>query len=128
MQEIEYQRLIEDMCVQVGIDDSAEVVRTRHLAIDGTIVGLGATQEHEQDIPLLFDFGAMPDDGIERKLLEINAGPGMRVGDCFGMLPETGSVVYRSWARLDGRSTGADLAGDIQRSLERGRDLLQGRV
>lgn len=125
MQEHEYLRLIEEMCAQVGIANSAEVARSRHVMVDGTIVGLGQPPEGGQGMPLLFDFGAMPHDGIERKLLQINAGAHMLDGECFAMHPETGSVVYRSHARVTPQHGGADLADNIQQSLERGRSLLQ---
>jgi hypothetical protein len=125
MQENEYLRLIEEMCAQVGIDNSAEVTKTRHVMVDGTIVGLGLAPEGGEGVPLLFDLGAMPHDGIERKLLQINAGADMLDGECFAMHPQTGSVVYRSKARVTPHDGGAHLAQGIQQSLERGRGLLQ---
>jgi hypothetical protein len=125
MQEHEYLRLIEEMCAQVGIDDSDEVTRSRHVMVDGTVVGLGLPPEGSEGVPLLFDLGAMPLDGIERKLLQINAGPDMQDGECFAMHPQTGSIVYRSNARVTPHDGGAQLVGSIQQSLERGRNLLQ---
>ena len=125
MQENEYLRLIEEMCAQVGIDNSAEVTRSRHVMVDGTVVGLGLPPEDSEGVPLLFDLGAMPHDGIERKLLQINAGADMQGGECFAMHPQTGSIVYRSNARVTQHDGGADLAESIQQLLERGRGLLQ---
>jgi hypothetical protein len=125
MQENEYLRLIEEMCAQVGIDDAAEVVRTRHVMVDGTVVGLGIAPEGRQGMPLFFDFGAVPHEGIERRLLKINAGDGVEEGECFALHPDTGSVVFRAHARVTAHASGAELAGNIQQSLERGRGLLQ---
>jgi hypothetical protein len=125
MQEHDYLRLIEEMCAQVGIDNSTEVTRSRHVMVDGTVVGLGHAPEHIDSMPLLFDLGGMPHDGIERKLLQINAGPDMQDGECFAMHPQTGSIVYRTNARVTPHVSGTDLAESIQQSLERGRGLLQ---
>jgi len=125
MQEQEYLRLIEEMCAHVGIEDSAPIVRTRHVTVDGTVVGVAPVPQGEGRMPLLFDFGAMPHDGIERKLLEINAGANLADGECFAIHSKNGSVVYRSHVRVTVHDGGAHLAESIQQSLERGRGLLQ---
>lgn len=125
MQENQYVRLIEEMCAQVGIDNAAEVTRSRHVMVDGTVVGLGLPPDDGEGVPLLFDLGVMPHDGIERKLLQINAAAEMQHGECFAMHPQTGSIVYRTSANVTPHDCGADLAESIQQSLERGRGLLQ---
>ena len=126
MHEKQHQRLIEEMCAHVGIDDAAEIVRSRHIAVDGTVVGMTFQEGAERSSLLLhYDLGAFPQPGIEKKLLQLNASAMCGAGECFGLHLESGSVVYRTQLDLTPNDSGADLAGSISSHADRGRGLLQ---
>ena len=133
MEKSEYATVIEQLCMIVGISNWQEIAESQHVVVDGITVGLLYRDDAYEQVSspsfgdalsLYFDFGSIEIPGIERKLLEINANVDTPSEECFGIHPETSSVVYRALIRLSAENRGEDLVKQIQRFLQRGRSHL----
>lgn len=134
MQSAEFLSLIRRMCADVGIADASEVIETQHVVVDGVMVGMSfgdgaqarSQLRHPSDhLSLYFDLGVVPVEGIERKLLKINASEVVGSEECFGIHPHSDAVVYRVHLSLVSHEGPLDLAHCIRVYLERGRARLR---
>ena len=118
----DYERVIREFCLEVGIPDWARVIATGHIEASGFVIGLLHDETAVPDVLFLyFDLGSSPSLQDCERLLQANtqlqAGPD---AGYFGLHPEQGSVVFRVNITLDSGLSGADLAQAIERSRESG--------
>ena len=133
-QSAEFLDLIRRLCADTGIADSAEVVRTQHVVVDGVTVAMtfgDGTQTRNQlrqpsdHLTLYFDFGLVTVEGIARLLLKTNASESIGSEECFCLHARTDAVVYRVHIALASNGFPLDLAHCIRVYLDRGRTRLR---
>ncbi|MES2974763.1 MAG: hypothetical protein V4757_14195 [Pseudomonadota bacterium] len=121
MDEARYRTLIADFCSQVGIAEPDEVIRSNHIEVGSTTVGLmpGTDVPDGDWLAVYIDLGPVfpnRDPGIHERLLRANLEPRGDLAGSFGLHPATGNAVYHLPVAMP--VTGAALAGRLAGALE----------
>lgn len=126
MNSTEYQRVIQELCEHVGVNDLEKVLATQHMEVDNAIVGLIYDEERAPELlSLYFSLGHATQANAERRLLETNALSITSEAGYFCILPEDGSIVYRVNLPLTHTTNGAELAVKMENFLQNGRYVLE---
>ena len=112
-----YSRVIHEWCTATGMQVWA-AHEDMHISIGETLVGLiHNTSETPELLHVYIDLGHWERPDLYRKLLEENTPISSEDHGCFGLHPETGSVVYRSKKLLSDESNGTKLIEEIKQLI-----------
>jgi len=118
---VDYQRLIQELCNEAGIDDWGQVAESRHVDVEGVTTGLLCDEtDSPNTLAIYFDFGVTHDVEVLRRLLEYNAafGPEVEGNGYFALLPEEGKVTYRVNMPWTDATNGGQLLTDLGEFLK----------
>jgi hypothetical protein len=110
----DYQRLIKDLCQEVGLADPAQVIESQHLAIGEQRIALVYDESVSADtLFVYFDLGEIPEGrraGLYRAMLQTNLRPEHDATGHFGVHHKTGNAVFHMRIRGFEHLSGAALA------------------
>ena len=122
MSELDYERVMRELCRSAGIAEWRDVARSGHIEIGERVIGLipeHDVQERAPGLLVYIDLGpvyAERDAGVHRRLLVANLRSDPLLEGSFGIHPQSGHGVY--WLRASAPVDGAELARRIARQLE----------
>lgn len=128
MDDANYQRLITAFCSEVGISDWQGVMRSEHVDVDGTVVGLIPDPAIDSDrLGVYIDLGPMPEgeeaNTLQRRMLVANVVPRGDITGSFGQHPHNGNATYHMSFELPLR--GDELARRVRDGLDEAASLFE---
>lgn len=100
-----FERVVRELCAEVGVDEADQVVATSEILIDGLAVQFMPSDEDGEGMVVFADLG-IPDEvrrpEVHRMLLEGNLMWNATGGGVLGVHPQTGAVGLSAGVRLDG--------------------------
>jgi hypothetical protein len=122
VRDVDYRKLVQELCETVGMHDWQEVARSGHICVDDTVIGLLFDGERAPDVLCLyFEFGQTRDDDTRIEALLIHNAVAAPPAGAFGLLPPHNTVVYRVNLDWSKPLSGSELVASIDFHLETAR-------